>query len=334
MDLLIIGGTRFLGPHVVEAALARGDRVTLFNRGGSGATPAGVEWIKGDRDGGLGALAGGRWDAAIDTCGMVPRIVRASVEAIGPDVGRYVFISTISVYPEDFGGSLTEDEPVIALADPSVEEVTPQTYGGLKALCETEVTSRLGDRALIVRPGLIVGPLDPTDRFTYWPNRFALGGEVLAPGTPDAYVSFIDVRDLARFLLDAVGAGASGVYNASGTYGVMTMSDVLGACSRAADGGAPVWVSEAFLLANDVTPWTEMPLWVPQGEDVIIRASSARAVAAGLAYRPLDDTVRATLAWTRGLGIDRALRAGPTREREEALLRKWKLTEAEATSQR
>ncbi|HME80867.1 MAG TPA: NAD-dependent epimerase/dehydratase family protein [Candidatus Eremiobacteraceae bacterium] len=324
MELLVLGGTKFLGPHLVESARARGHQVTLFNRGKSGRAPADVEWIAGDRDGELGKLGQRRWDAVIDTCGFVPRVVKASVDALRERAGRYVFVSTISVYPESFGGSFDESEPLIALEDQSVETVTPQTYGGLKALCEARVSAGFGDRALIVRPGLIVGPLDPTDRFTYWPNRFALGGEILAPAPSEAFVSFIDVRDLADWIVAALDGGVAGIFNASGRYGAITMGDMLAACAAAASTGVPLWVSEAFLLANGVTPWTELPLWIPQGEDSIVKASSARAVEAGLRCRPLADTVAATLEWSRGLGLDRPLRAGLTREREAQLLAAWR----------
>lgn len=324
MDLLILGGTKFLGPHLVEAARSRGHRVTLFNRGKTGQQAPGVEWIAGDRDGQLDKLGDRRWDAVIDTCGFVPRVVRASAAALRARVERYVFVSTISVYPDSFGGSFSESEPVVVLDDPSIESVTPQTYGGLKALCEAEVTRAYSGGALVVRPGLIVGPLDPTDRFTYWPNRFAAGGDVLAPAPSSAFVSFIDVRDLAAWIVAALDAGIAGTFNASGAYGTTTIGDVLGSCAEVAGGGAPVWVSESFLLANGVTPWTELPLWIPQGEDSIVKASSARAAAAGLRYRPLADTVAATLAWSAGLGLDRPLRAGLALDREAELLAAWR----------
>lgn len=323
MDLLIIGGTKFLGPHLVDAALAGGHRVTLFNRGKNAPARDGVESIIGDRDGGLSLLDGRRWDVVIDTCGFAPRVVRASLDALRSRVDRYVFVSTISVYPDTFGGTLGEDEPVIELADPSVEAVTPETYGGLKALCEREVVSGMGERSMIVRPGLIVGPLDPTDRFTYWPHRFALGGEVLVPAPRDAYVSFIDVRDLAEWIVRGAEVRLAGTFNASGAYGVTSMAAVIDACAKAAGSGTPVWVSEQFVIANGVTPWTELPLWIPQGEDSIIKASSARAVASGLTHRPLAETVAATLAWTKERGLERPLRAGLAREREAELLRAW-----------
>jgi 2'-hydroxyisoflavone reductase len=322
--LLILGGTKFLGPHLVDAALAAGHEVTLFNRGKNAPPRSGVESIAGDRDGGLSALDGRRWDAVIDTCGFAPRVVRASVEALRSRVGQYAFVSTISVYPDTFGGGFGEEEPVIRLDDPSVEVVTPETYGGLKALCEGEVIAGMGARALIVRPGLIVGPLDPSDRFTYWPHRFAMGGDVLVPGPRNSHVSFIDVRDLAQWIVRSVEGGLAGTFNASGLYGATTMGAVMDACAACAGAGSPVWVDESFLVDSGVTPWTELPLWIPQGEDNIVKASSARAVAAGLCYRPLAETVRATLDWTTRQGLERALRAGLSRARESELLAQWK----------
>ncbi|HEV3140798.1 MAG TPA: NAD-dependent epimerase/dehydratase family protein [Vicinamibacterales bacterium] len=324
MQLLILGGTKFLGPHLVDAALAAGHEVTLFNRGKNAPPRDGVESILGDRDGGLSVLDGRRWDAVIDTCGFAPRVVRTSVEALRSRVGQYAFVSTISVYPETFGGGFDEAEPVMRLEDPSVEVVTPETYGGLKALCEGEVIAGMGARALIVRPGLIVGPLDPSDRFTYWPHRFAMGGDVLVPGSRDTHVSFIDARDLAQWIIASAESGLTGTFNASGLYGATTMGAVIDACAAAADSGTPVWVGESFLVGSGVTPWTELPLWIPQGEDNIVKASSARAVAAGLSFRPLAETVRATLDWTKRLGLERALRAGLSRERESELLAQWK----------
>jgi 2'-hydroxyisoflavone reductase len=324
MRLLIIGGTKFLGPPLVRSALARGHEVTLFNRGLFAATPpAGVEFVQGNRDGEIGLLAGRRFDVAIDTCGFVPRVVRESVAALGESVERYIFVSSISAYAEPFGGSFAEEEPTAVLADTATEEVTNETYGGLKALCEREVVTGMPGRAMVVRPGLIVGPLDPSDRFTYWPTRFALGGDVLVPGGPEADVSFVDVRDLAQWIVEAAEKRLSGTFNASGTYGAITMGEVIEACRSAAGGGRAVWVSEDFVLSHGVAPWTELPLWIPQGEDNLIKASSARAVAAGLRYRPLVETVQATLDWSKGLGLDRPLRAGLTRAREAELLAAW-----------
>jgi len=332
VNVLVIGGTKFLGTHVVEAALARGDRVTVFHRGRSGPTPAGAEWIPGDRQADLDALDGRQWHAVIDTCGFVPRVVRASVDALRDRVEWYAFISTMSVYPDRFSGDGDETEPVVELDEPRVEEVTPETYGGLKSLCENVVTSAMSGRSLVIRPGLIVGPRDPSDRFTYWPHRFALGGDIVVPGPPEAEVSFIDVRDLGEFIVGALHAKLTGVFNASGTYGAVQMADVVNTCREVAGSGDAIWLSEAFLLQHGVTPWTELPLWIPAGESDIVKASSARAVASGLTYRPLRETVQATLEWTTQRGLERELRAGLTRQREAELLREWRATEKAASS--
>jgi 2'-hydroxyisoflavone reductase len=327
VKLLIIGGTKFLGPHLVRAALASGHELTLFNRGlFAPAPPEGVEHVQGNRDGEIGRLAGRRFDVVIDTCGFVPRVVRESVAQLADAVERYIFVSTISVYQDPLGGSFAEEEPTAVLADPATEEVTNEAYGGLKALCEREVMTRMPGRAMVVRPGLIVGPLDPSDRFTYWPTRFALGGDVLVPGAPEADVSFIDVRDVAQWLVHAAERRLTDIFNAGGAYGTTTMGDVIEACRSAAGAGRAVWVSEDFVLSHGVAPWTELPLWIPQGEDSLIRASSARAIAAGLHYRPIVETVQATLEWSAGLGLERPLRAGLTRSREADLLAAWSST--------
>jgi len=322
--LLIIGGTKFLGPPIVSRALERGHAVTLFNRGlFTPSPPAGVEYVQGNRDGEIGRLADRQFDAVIDTCGFVPRVVRQSVAQLAAASGTYIFVSSISAYAEPLGGGFAEEEPTIVLPDPATEEITNEAYGGLKALCEREVLSGMPDRAMVVRPGLIVGPRDPSDRFTYWPTRFAAGGDVLVPGSRGAFVSFIDVRDLARWMVHAAETGLTGTFNAGGTYGELTMGDVIEACRAAAGAGTPVWVSEDFALSHNVAPWTELPLWIPQGEDTLIRASSARAVANGLTYRPFAETVRDTLEWSKEQGLARPLRAGLTRAREAELLEAW-----------
>ncbi len=325
MQILIIGGTKFLGPHLVDAARARGHALTLFNRGRVDATaPDGVQVVRGDRAADLDKLAGRRWHAVIDTCGFVPRVVRASAGALADRAKHYVFISSLSAYADPLGGKFDEDEPLAAIADPTVEEVTAETYGALKALCEREVRSALGDRSLIVRPGLIAGPRDPTDRFTYWPHRVAQGGDVLVPGVPDKPIAIIDVRDLAQWIVHAIERAVNGTFNVSGEYGALTMGDVIEACIAGSGAAArPVWVDESFLLARNVAPWTELPLWIPAEEDTLLRASSARAVAHGLARRAIRDTVSATLAWTKERGLDRMLNAGLTRAREAELLDEW-----------
>lgn len=333
MDLLILGGTVFLGRSLVEAALARGHRVTLFNRGRHNPElyPE-VEKLRGDRDGDLGALAGRRWDAAIDTCGYVPRVVRASAELLAGAVERYIFISSISVYVELGRGPLDERAPVGVLPDPTVETITAETYGPLKALCEQAVERALPGRALIVRPGLIVGPHDPSDRFTYWPSRVARGGDVLAPDDPRQPVQIIDVRDLAEWIVRMAEERRAGVYNATGPGAPLTLAQTLDACNAVGGGSARfVWVSRRFLLDAGVTPWTEIPLWTPPVDDKPggeLIADCSRALAVGLTLRPLEETIRDTLDWDAARPADGERRAGLDPEREQQLLRAWREREA------
>jgi 2'-hydroxyisoflavone reductase len=331
MKLLILGGTVFLGRHIVEAALARGHEVTLFNRGRHGAELfPGVERLHGDRDSGaagLSELRGRAWDAAVDTSGYVPRVVRESAGLLADAVGHYTFISSISVYADLSAPGADETAPVQALADPSVEEVTGETYGPLKALCERAVEEALPGRALVIRPGLIVGPHDPTDRFTYWPARVARGGTVLAPGRPGWVTQFIDVRDLADWTVHMVEHRRTGTYNATGPEAPLPFGQLLEASEAAAANGARVeWVSEQFLLDQGVQPWSDLPLWIPELDPSMAGFSQVdctRAIVAGLRFRPLAQTVRDTLAWHTTRPADQPLRAGLAPEREAELLRVW-----------
>lgn len=325
MRLLVLGGTVFLGKHIVEAALAAGHQVTLFNRGRTNADTfagrAGVETIHGDRDGGLAALGTGTWDAVIDTSGYLPRVVGDSARTLAGRVERYLFISTVSVYADPPSAGIDEDSPLARLANPSVEVVNGETYGGLKVLCEEAVRAAQGERALIVRPGLIVGPDDPTDRFSYWPLRAAQGGRILAPGGPAAPTQLIDVRDLAAWTIRLLAAGRAGVFNATGPATPIGLGELLAICLRATGGeGELVWMDEAFLLAQGVAPFTELPCWVPTAGAGLMRATIDRALAAGLQLRPLEETARDTLAWRQPLLAARPLRAGLAAEREAALL--------------
>ncbi|MBM4118266.1 NAD-dependent epimerase/dehydratase family protein [bacterium] len=325
MRLLILGGTVFLGKHIAEAALAAGHTVTLFNRGRTNADTfagrAGVETIHGDRDGGLAALGTGTWDAVVDTSGYLPRVVGQSAHALAGRVERYLFISTISVYADPPPAGVHEDSPLASLADPSVELVNGETYGGLKVLCEAAVRAAQGARALIVRPGLIVGPDDPTDRFSYWPLRAARGGRILAPGRPDAPTQLIDVRDLAAWTIRLLAAGRTGVFNATGPAAPIGLGELLETCLRAVGGdGELVWLDEAFLLEQGVVPFTELPCWVPSAGEGLLRTAIDRALAADLQLRPLEETARDTLAWRQPLVAARPLRAGLDAEREAALL--------------
>lgn len=327
MKLLILGGTVFLGRHIVEDALARGHEVTIFSRGQRNPDlfPE-VEKLRGDRDGGLAILAGRRWDAVIDTSAYFPRLARASAEALKDAVDRYVFISTISVYPEYSQIGIDESAPVGKIADETVEEVTGETYGPLKALCEQAVEAALPGRAIIIRPGLIVGPHDQTNRFTYWPSRVARGGDVLVPRSLDWQTQIIDVRDLAAWSVTMAESGAPGIYNATGPDYRLTFGDIFETSRTVAESDArPVVIPEDFLLAAPVGPWMELPLWMPDKPEMagFSAINCARAIAAGLTFRPLADTVRDTLAWDRTLPADAERRAGLKPEREAELLRDW-----------
>jgi 2'-hydroxyisoflavone reductase len=326
MRILIIGGTIFLGRHLVASAQASGHEVTLFNRGQHNPElfPE-VEKLHGDRDGGLAPLAGRRWDAVIDTCGSFPRVVRQSAELLADAVDTYLFVSTMSVYPDLSTPDVDENTPVATMPDESVEEVRGDTYGPLKALCEQEVERALPGRALNIRPGLIVGPYDHSNRFTYWVHRVAQGGDVLAPGSPEQPLQFIvDVRDLADWMVRMCAKKATGVYNAKGPDYPLTMGNLLETCKAESGSDARfIWTDEGFLQEQNVGPWMELPLWLPTSMNQINSAKSNRASAAGLTFRPVAETVRATLAWDRTLPPDAERRAGMKPEREIELLSLW-----------
>jgi 2'-hydroxyisoflavone reductase len=324
MDILLLGGPRFLGLATIEAALAAGHRMTTFNRGRTNPDlyPM-VEKLYGDRDGGLDALKGRRWDVVIDTCGYLPRVVGQSAELLAQAVGRYIFISTVSVYASPLASGAPEDAPLATLEDPTVEAITGESYGGLKVRCEQVVQATYGDRSLVIRPGLIVGPHDPTNRFTYWVTRVAAGGDVLAPDDRDAPVQVVDVRDLAEWTIRLAEAGATGVYNAIGPVDRLTLEGVLHTCQAVAASDARfVWVSPQFLAEQGVVPWTEVPLWVP-GEDAWNEVNIDRALAAGLTFRPLATTVGDTLAWAQTQPQPDPPSAGLPRTRETELLAAW-----------
>lgn len=322
MHLLVLGGTSFLGRHLLGMGLVRGHRVTYFHRGKTNpGLFSSAEAVHGDRKQGFAALEGRRFDALIDTCGYLPRDVRASVDAFGDRIGHYAFVSTISVYPTEAWPAVTEASPTIPCEDPGAESVTPETYGPLKAACDELVLSSLPGRSIVVRPGLIVGPHDPTDRFTYWVRRMARGGEVLAPLPEERRVSWIDARDLAAFLLDACETGRPGLFNAVGPAPRPTMAQFLDACRAVAGSQAEVrWAALDFLEARGVAPWTDLPLWIPGIHDDF---DCQAAVAAGLRFRPMAETVRDTLWWDQTRDPAAPLRAGLTPQREAELLKDW-----------
>jgi len=339
-SLLVLGGTMFLGPEVVEAALARGWTVTLFNRGKTNPQLfPDLEKLHGDRDpakgDGLKALEGRRWDAVVDTSGYVPRHVQASAALLAPGAKQYLFVSTISVYADNSKPGADESAAVGTLKDPTVEKVDGETYGPLKALCEQAAEKAMPGRTTIVRPGLIVGPGDPSDRFTYWPVRVAKGGEVLAPGTPQDPTQFIDVRDLGAWIVLLLEKNRTGVYNATGPKEPLPMGELLASCKRVSGSDATfTWVPATFLEAQQVAPWSDMPVWVPPVDDMagFARVGIARATAAGLTFRPVDDTVRDTLAWWRTVPEERRakLRAGLGAAREAEVLAAWRAEAAKA----
>lgn len=323
MKLLVIGGTRFVGRALVETALERGHDVTLFHRGRTNPDLfPNATHIHGDRDGGLSVLGDARYDAALDTCGYVPRIVRASAEYLADKVDRYVFISTVSVYEDTGEADRAEDAPLSTMEDHTIEEINGETYGPLKVLCEEVLHEVFNRRALIVRPGIIVGPHDPTNRFTYWVRRIREGEQVLAPGQPDRPVQVIDTRDLATWTIQQVEKRATGTYNAVGGVEPYQFAEMLQACIDGTDSDAElVWADDDFLEAQTVQPFTELPLWLP-GNDMhsVFTINNARAIEAGLTFRPLEEIVRDTLAWVDAYEGELPGKAGISREREAELL--------------
>lgn len=325
MRLLIIGGTVFLGRHLVAAALAAGHQVTTLNRGSVDlAEQANVEKLRADRNVDLSVLYGRTFDAVIDTCAYQPETIYRSLSALSGSVGNYVFISTVSTYG-DFSEIAISEESPIKYTQPG----EPGDYGSLKADCEKVISQLLPDRSLIIRPGLIAGPYDTTDRFTYWPARFARGGKVAVPERLDRRVQFIDVRDLAAWVLARTEAEARGIYIATGPTDRLTLGDVVDACKQTTRVESEmVRIEEAVLLQVGVKPWTELPLWIPdtmKNFAGVMRLDHRKAVADGLTCRRIEATIADTLAWdqTRDPAIPR--QAGLSPEREALLLRQPKV---------
>ena len=324
LKILILGGTCFLGPHLVEEIKNRGHDVTLFNRGIQNASffPD-VENLYGDRDGDLSALEGRDWDAIIDTSGHLPRIVDASSKMLNRATNHYTFVSSVSAYKDFHHFDINEDDPVAQLEDANDEEITEKTYGALKAACEQVVQTNFPGRHLIVRPGLIVGPYDPTDRFTYWPVRINEGGPILVPGMPNRDVQFIDVRDLACWIVDNVERQTTGIYNVTGR--AVTFERLLEECQRVCRTNPEYkWVSENFLISHHVQDWVELPLWLSSNRNMpgFFSISIERALQTGLKFRPLSETIAAVLDWNT-LRHPQALQAGMDRDKERELLRLW-----------
>jgi len=319
--LLILGGTTFLGRATTEAALARGHEVTLFNRGQTNPELfPDAEKIRGDREHDLSLLDGRSWDAVMDSSGYVPHVVRASAEALADAVDYYLFVSSTSVYA-DFAGPFDEESARTELGDEPADRLLEDysNYGPLKVLCEDAVAETMPDRHVLVRPGLIVGPHDPTGRFTYWPHRVARGDDVLAPAPPEERVQFVDVRDLADWLVTLCETRRPGKFNA--VQPGLAWEELLGTCREVSGSDAEfVWVDGDFLLEQGVEQWMGLPMWMHEEEwRGLHMADVSRAIAAGLSFRPLEETVRATLD-----EAETTEEAGLSPEREREVLEAWK----------
>jgi len=324
LKVLILGGTNFLGPHLVDELQQRGHEVTLFNRGTQDLSRfQNVEHLKGDRDGDLTALEGRVWDVVIDTCGHLPRVVGASSQILCDAARHYTYISSIGAHADFHQLGITEEYPLAELEDPNDEVITEQNYGALKAACEQVVQNYFPNSALIVRPGLIVGPYDLTDRFTYWANRISKGGDVLAPGNPATHVQFIDVRDLSKWIVDHVESEAVGAYNVTGKP--ISFESFLTECQKVSQSDVTLhWVSEDFLIEHHVQDWIELPMWLSSARNMpgFFNVNTDKATQAGLAIRPLCDTIAATLKWdTERENVTRQF--GLSEEREQELLELW-----------
>jgi 2'-hydroxyisoflavone reductase len=329
MNVLVLGGTKFLGRHVVFAASAAGHQVTVLHRGLTQCPlPDGTEELLGDRMGAARMLGDRRWDLVVDTSGQGPEGVEASAGHLAGRAAHYVFVSTVSVYGDTTQVGMDEESaPLHALAPDGTRPATPETYGALKALSEQVVRRHFGDRCSVVRPGLIVGRWDPSGRYTYWADRFLRGGEVLAPGAPDRLVQLVDAQDLAQWFLTLGDRGNGRTFNAVGPARPLTMEDLLASLSAAAASlGAPpsslTWVDDAALKDAGVGAWVEMPLWLPQDPqlDGFLRMDARRARASGLTFRSQRDTASDVMLWLKEDPAQANLTAGLASERERAII--------------
>lgn len=332
LRILIVGGSRFVGRHITEAALGRGHSVTHFNRGLSApeALP-GVEEIRGDRTVDLGLLAGRTWDVVVDTPGYQPSAVAASANALSSAVGTYCFISTLSVYA-GFRERGMDESAALATPPPGDAPVTDKTYGPLKVGCENAVRAVFGQRALVIRPGYIVGPYDPTDRFTYWLARTREAGEIFVPGTPRDLLQLIDARDLAAWVVALLEDSVHGAFNATGPAAPLTWGEMLATADAVAGNGARfTWADEAFVIESGLADTPELPIWSPSAFEGLHAVDIRRALANGLRLRPLAETIADTLAWYASRASE-PLRAGLDAPREQDLLarfRAWKRSRIE-----
>lgn len=338
LRILILGGTGFTGPFQVRYALGRGHHVTVFNRGKThkGELPDGVEQLIGDRNGNLETLKGKKWDVVIDNPTMLPAWVRDAAEVLKGNVDRYVFVSTISVFADNSKPGMDENGALLSYEGPDAMKETRATveasgfklYGPLKALSEKEAEKHFPGKTLVIRPGLIVGPGDESDRFTYWPVRIERGGEVLAPGNPSDPVQIIDARDLAEWTIRMVENAETGIFNATGPAPMLSTGQMLDGIKAALKSNATfTWASADFLAKKKVEPWSDMPVWIPPAGEMagFSKISTKRALDKGLTFRPVGDTARDTLAWFAKLPPERQgkLKAGLAPERETALLTEW-----------
>ena len=325
MKILVLGGTAFVGRTIVEIARAQGHELTLFNRGQRNPSIfTDLEQIHGDRLVDLSGLNGRTWDAVIDSSGYVPRALEMSTTALKDQVEHYLFISTISVYKNLGIANQTEDAELATVSDPTTEEVNGETYGGLKVLCEEVVAKNVGDRSTIVRPGLIIGPSDYTDRFSYWPIRMAEGGDVLVPDIKDQPIQAIDARDLGEWCLYLLENKILGTYSATAPYPPLTFEGMMNECAAGTDANL-VWVSREFLEENEVKPWADLPMVLAfdGSSNGMLQIDTSKAKAHGLKTRTLSDTIRDLRAWAATRGTDYVLKAGLSRAKESELLLAW-----------
>lgn len=336
MKILIIGGTRFLGRFLVEEGLSKNHEITLFNRGNKKEEFPHIEQVFGDRNSEMEKLKDRKWDAVIDTCGYVPQSLEKSISVLGNQIDQYVFISTISVYKDFSKNNLDEDSQVLSMTREEADGLTKDNdqavmshYGELKALCEQTLLNLLPNKGLIIRPGLIVGPYDYSDRFTYWVHRVNEGGKILAPGNPDRMIQFIDVRDLAKWIIEMIENKKTGVYNATGINKNLTMGGMLELINKGVNSDAEfIWANDNFLLENEVGPWIEMPLWLPEvtpdGKIMngMLAVNIDKALSEGLVFRPVEETAFDTLEWFKNQDSSQGLRAGISKVKESQLLGK------------
>ncbi len=330
LKILILGGTAFLGPALVRYARSHGHQLTLFTRGKTNANMfPDLEMLVGDRDGDLEALKNRDWDVVIDTSGYVPRVVGDSAKLLAGHVQQYIFVSTVSVFADFSKPGLDESSPVAVLDDETTEEVTGLTYGPLKALCEQAVQKEHRGRSTTIRPGLIVGPMDRSDRFTYWPVRISQGGEVLTPEGPDVVTQIIDVNDLAMFIVKCAEENITGTFNATSPAEELTMGEIFETCKTVSGSDATfTYVSPEFMAEKELHEWSDLPVYVnldgPEAGHPYINVD--KALRQGLTFRPISETIRDTLDWWRSVSQerqDRPMRSGLTAERETEALEAW-----------